>query len=166
MIAQLAQSNAFDILPHVVAMAAAYLLAFPIGWNREKEERSAGLRTFPLVAVASCGFIQATESLTVSSPEAMARIVEGLITGMGFIGGGAILRLKDSVKGTATAASLWATGAIGVATGIGSYDVAIVLSLTTIITLWVLSPFKETLNPEAQKHGDDAREAGPATGGN
>ena len=60
----------------------------------------------------------------------MARIVEGLITGMGFIGGGAILRLKDSVKGTATAASLWATGAIGVAAGLGSYDVAVMLSVS------------------------------------
>lgn len=49
------------------------------------------------------------------NPEAMARVVEGIITGMGFIGGGAILRMKDSVRGTATAASLWATGAIGTA---------------------------------------------------
>jgi putative Mg2+ transporter-C (MgtC) family protein len=62
---------------------------------------------------------------------------------MGFIGGGAILRLKDSVKGTATAASLWATGAIGTAVGLGSYDVAIVLCLATMITLWFLSPLKE-----------------------
>src|SRR3546814_18398285 len=73
----------------LVALAVAYALAFPIGWNREHEERSAGLRTFPLVAVATCGFIQAAEPLTASSPEAMARIIEGLITGMGFIGGGA-----------------------------------------------------------------------------
>ena len=72
----------------------------------------------------------------------MARIVEGLITGMGFIGGGAILRREDSVKGTATAASLWITGAIGVAVGLGSYDVAVMLSLGTVITLWLLPPLK------------------------
>ena len=142
MAADLFQSNPFDILPHLVAMAVAYALTFPIGWNREKEERSAGLRTFPLVAVASCGFIQAAETLVSDSPEAMARIVEGLITGMGFIGGGAILRQSDSVKGTATAASLWVTGAIGAAVGLGSYDVAIVLSLATVITLWVMEPLK------------------------
>lgn len=58
-------SNPFDIVPHLVAMTAAYLLALPVGWNREKEERSAGLRTFPLVAVAACGFVQAAESLAV-----------------------------------------------------------------------------------------------------
>lgn len=139
----------FQISPHILAMAAAYVLAFPIGWNREKEERSAGLRTFPLVAVASCGFVQATETFTAGQPEAMARIIEGIITGMGFIGGGAILRLKDSVKGTATAASLWVTGAIGTAVGLGSYDVAVVLSLVTIVTLWVLSPLKHNLEPPA-----------------
>jgi putative Mg2+ transporter-C (MgtC) family protein len=141
-------SNPFNIVPHLIAMAVAYLLALPVGWNREKEERSAGLRTFPLVAVAACGFVQAAESLTVGQPEALARIVEGIITGMGFIGGGAILRLKDSVKGTATAASLWATGAMGTAVGLGSYDVAIVLSLITLLTLWVLSPLKTELVQE------------------
>ena len=148
-------SNPFDILPHIVALVAAYLLALPVGWNREKEERSAGLRTFPLVAVASCGFVQAAETLASSDPEAMARIVEGIITGMGFIGGGAILRLKDSVKGTATAASLWATGAMGTAVGLGSYDVAIVLSLITLLTLWVLSPLKTELVQEPD--GEETR---------
>lgn len=135
-------ANPFNLLPHLAALVVAYLLALPIGWNREREERSAGLRTFPLVAVASCGFIQAAESLAGDDPEAMARIVEGIITGMGFIGGGAILRMKESVKGTATAASLWATGAVGTAVGLGSYDVGIVLALITMITLWVLSPLK------------------------
>ena len=138
-------SNPFEIVPHLAALLVAYALALPIGWNREHEERSAGLRTFPLVAVASCGFIQAAEHMVGDNPEAMARIIEGLITGMGFIGGGAILRLKDSVKGTATAASLWATGAIGASVGLGSYDVAVVLSLITITTLWSLSVFKQKI---------------------
>ena len=133
----------FNLLPHLVALVIAYLLAFPIGWNREQEERSAGLRTFPLVAVATCGFIQAAEGIEGITPEAMARVMEGLITGMGFIGGGAILRREDSVKGTATAASLWITGAIGVAVGLGSYDVAVLLSLATVITLMVLPPLKK-----------------------
>jgi putative Mg2+ transporter-C (MgtC) family protein len=85
----------------------------------------------------------------------MARIVEGLITGIGFIGGGAILRLKESVKGTATAASLWTTGAMGTAVGLGSYDVAIVLSFATILTLWVLSPLKADLVSGEAKGDED-----------
>jgi putative Mg2+ transporter-C (MgtC) family protein len=156
MIDLLLGSDEFNLLPHVVALAIAYLLALPIGWNREKEERSAGLRTFPLVAIATCGFIQAAEGLTRDSPEATARIVEGLITGMGFIGGGAILRLKDSVKGTATAASLWVTGAIGVSAGLGAYDVSVILSLVTLITLWMLSPLKRSvIGNEEEQLADD-----------
>ena len=158
-------ANPFNLLPHLAALAVAYLLALPIGWNREKQERSAGLRTFPLVAVASCGFIPAAESIVGDDPEAIARIVEGIITGMGFIGGGAILRMKESVKGTATAASLWATGAVGTAVGRGSYDVAIVLSVITMITLWVLSPLKSELVGEPRREAagdgpDDQAEAG------
>ncbi len=133
----------FDVLPHIGALTVAYLLALPIGWDREKSERSAGLRTFPLVAIAACGFIQATEGITDGSPEATARIVEGLITGMGFIGGGAILVLKGSVRGTATAASLWATGAVGTAVGLGAYDTAVVLSVATFLTLRLLGREKD-----------------------
>jgi putative Mg2+ transporter-C (MgtC) family protein len=161
---QIFGSNNFNMLPHLVALVVAYLLAIPIGWNREREERSAGLRTFPLVAVATCGFVQAAESLTADTPEAMARIIEGLITGMGFIGGGAILRQSESVKGTATAASLWVTGAIGVAVGLGSYDVAVMLAIVTIATLWLMQPLKRAgnLSAERQKEPDARRKRADA----
>ena len=127
----------------MVSLAAAYALALPIGWDREKEERSAGVRTFPLVAIASCGFVLIAIAVLGRASLGQARILEGLITGVGFIGGGAILRREDSVKGTATAASLWITGAIGVAVGLGSYDVAVLLSLATVVTLMVLPPLKK-----------------------
>jgi len=148
-------SDPFNLLPHLAALGIAYVLAFPIGWDREQEERSAGLRTFPLVAVASCGFVQAAETVTAGSPEATARVVEGLITGMGFIGGGAILRLKDSVRGTATAASLWTTGAIGTAVGLGAYDVAVMLSVVTIVTLKALTPLKRDAPDEKLAGAED-----------
>ncbi|EUB98339.1 MgtC/SapB transporter [Rhizobium sp. CF080] len=143
--------TAFNVVPHLGALIVAYILALPIGWDREKSERSAGLRTFPLVAIASCGFIQATEHLTMGNAEATARIVEGLITGMGFIGGGAILVVKASVRGTATAASLWATGAIGTAVGLGAYDIALVLSIMTFLTL----RFMSNLKPDGQEEKTD-----------
>lgn len=147
--------NKFDVLPHLIALVAAYALAFPIGWDREQEERSAGLRTFPLVALAACGFVQTTEQMLAQSPEGMARIFEGLITGMGFIGGGAILKNGDSVRGTATAASLWATGAIGAAVGLGQYDIAVLISAMTFLTLRLLPPLKEKVNGEAKKPAVD-----------
>ena len=129
-------------LPHIRDLSIAYALAFLIGWNREREDRSAGMRTFPLVAIAACGFLQATETLVRGHPEGMARIVEGVITGIGFIGGGAILKNGGEVQGTATAASLWATGAIGVAVGLANYDVAAVICLFTVLTLYILSRLK------------------------
>lgn len=135
--------STFQILPHVLALAGAYALALPIAWNREKEDRSAGLRTFPLVALASCGFVQASETLLSGSPDGLAKVIEGVITGVGFIGGGAILKQGDAVRGTATAASLWATGAIGVAVGLGSYDVGVTISAFTFATLLFMTPFKE-----------------------
>ncbi|WP_431206300.1 MgtC/SapB family protein [Bradyrhizobium betae] len=133
----------FNIGAHVIALAAAFALAVPIGWDREKRARSAGLRTFPLVAMASCGFVQASESLLMHSPEGMSKVIEGLITGIGFIGGGAILKNGNSVHGTATAASLWATGAIGVSVGLGAYDVAATVAVFTFLTLRLLTLVKE-----------------------
>ena len=146
-------TSAADPLPHLVALLTAYLLALPIGWNRERAERTAGLRTFPLVALASCGFVEAAETMSGESPEALARIIEGTIVGMGFIGGGAILRHKESVKGTATAASLWVTGAIGVAVALGSVDIAVILAVATFVTLWFLSPLKEVARSKGRNSG-------------
>ncbi|WP_338502840.1 MgtC/SapB family protein [Sphingomonas kaistensis] len=147
-------TDRFDLLPHLAALLLAYVLALPIGWNREKEERSAGIRTFPLVAVAACGFLQASEGIIGDNPEATARVVEGLITGMGFIGGGAILKVKDSVKGTATAASLWVTGAIGLSVGLGAIDVAVMLTVLAFFTLSLLSPLKGIIGRDPPAHDD------------
>jgi putative Mg2+ transporter-C (MgtC) family protein len=128
------------LLIQLLDLSVAYLLALPIGWERERADRSAGIRTFPLVAVASCGFVLASETVLKGHPEGLARIVEGVITGMGFIGGGAILKTEKMVRGTATAASLWATGAIGVASAVEAYGIAVILSAVTFLTLKILAP--------------------------
>ena len=129
-------------LQHVIDLGLAYCLALPIGWERERSDRSAGIRTFPLVAIASCAFISGSEGVLHNHAEGLARIVEGVITGMGFIGGGAILKIGDTVRGTATAASLWATGAIGVCCAMETYDVAVILSIVTFVTLRLLRQLK------------------------
>ncbi len=146
------------IFSHLTLMGAAYVLALPIGWNREKMERSAGLRTFPLVAVATCGFmLVAIESI--GSGEAQSRVIQGIITGMGFIGGGAILKNDKVVTGTATAVSLWTTGAIGMAVAWQRFEIAIVLSLLTFVTLQFFIKLKEKVTDDpvgdAKPNGDD-----------
>jgi putative Mg2+ transporter-C (MgtC) family protein len=134
------------ILSHLISVTAAYLLALPVAWDREKEARSAGLRTFPLVAVASCGYMLLAISVLGSSSESTSRIIQGLITGIGFIGGGAILKDRGGVHGTATAASIWNTGAIGAAVAFRRYEIALVLSLINFATLRLLTPLKRNVN--------------------
>ena len=147
--------NAEDALSHLIHLAVAYVLALPIGWNREREERSAGLRTFPLVSMAACGFVMiAIEVLGITS-EGQARILEGLMTGIGFIGGGAILKQGDRAKGTATAASLWATGAIGAAVGYGQLDIAVILSLVTVLTLVLMAPLRKVVQDRSDLDRDE-----------
>ncbi|MBL9050386.1 MAG: MgtC/SapB family protein [Tabrizicola sp.] len=135
--------NTDDAVSHLVSLAVAYGLALPIGWNREQEERSAGVRTFPLVAMAACGFVMIAIEVLGLTSDGQARIMEGLMTGIGFIGGGAILKQGDRATGTATAASLWATGAIGAAVGYGQLDIAVILSLVTFLTLTLLAPLRK-----------------------
>ena len=130
------------VLADLCSVVFAYLLALPIAWDRAHYARSVGLRTFPLVAVASCGFILLSIDVFGRGSEAGAHILQGLMTGVGFIGGGAILKQGLSVRGTATAASLWNTGAIGAAIAYGRYELAIILSLINFLTLRLLSPWK------------------------
>jgi putative Mg2+ transporter-C (MgtC) family protein len=140
-----------ESLSHVINLLIAYALALPIGWNREREERSAGIRTFPLVAMAACGFVLIAIGVLGTASDGHARILEGLITGVGFIGGGAILKQGTQAKGTATAASLWATGALGAAVGYGLYDIAAILSAVTYLSLRFLAPLKDAARPDAAK---------------
>ena len=115
--------QAHEIIFSLAKLALSFLLAFPIAWERERDSRSAGLRTFPLVAVASCGY---------------------MLTGIGFIGGGAILKFGGSVHGTATAAGIWITGAMGCAVAWGEYEIAIALSLIASLTFWMVGGLKRT----------------------
>lgn len=135
-------ASLWEIANHVFNLGLAYGLALLVGWDRERDDRSAGIRTFPLVAIASCGFVLVGVAVLGRGSPAQARIMEGLITGVGFIGGGAILKQGDRAIGTATAASLWATGALGAAVGYGLYDIAVVLALVTFLTLRCAKPIK------------------------
>lgn len=144
-----------DVLDHLAKLAIAFALALPIGWDREMAHRKRlGLRTFPLVSMASCGYVLIATS--VLEGEAIARIVQGLVTGIGFLGGGAIVKRGLDVHGTATAASIWTTAAIGAAVAFTRYEIAIALALATFLSLYGLTPLKEKLQDEKDDgSGDD-----------
>ncbi len=119
----------------------AFLLALPIGWERGKGRHSVGFRTLPVVSMAACGFAIIVELEASMNPEARARVLQGIVTGIGFIGGGAIVKSGRDVRGLVTAASIWNAGAIGAAIGFGRGNIALILCLLNLVTLWLLGFF-------------------------
>jgi len=133
-------------LHDISRLLIAYGLALPIGWYREQEAHSIGLRTFPLVAMASCGYVLLGTPAGQMNYENQSRIIQGLVAGIGFIGGGAILKAQGNVHGTATAASIWNTGVLGAAVAEQRYFLAFMLAMLNLVALRVLLPLKMKLN--------------------
>lgn len=127
------------MLAATLRMALALALTLPIARERELHDMSAGLRTFPIVALGSCGLVLLATSVFPPGSVAVMYVIQGLVTGVGFIGGGAIIKANDRVRGTATAASIWATAAVGACIGLGRAEIAVVLAVFTFLTLNVVS---------------------------
>jgi putative Mg2+ transporter-C (MgtC) family protein len=122
-----------DIIETTVRMLLAIVPAAVIGLERELSGNVAGIRTHILLALGACLFTLA--GLSIAGPDA-GRIAAQVVTGVGFIGAGAIIRDSLRVKGLTTAASLWVTAAIGVAAGVGAY---IALGAAVLVTLLILT---------------------------
>ena len=130
----------------VLRLALAALFGAAIGVEREIREREAGLRTHLLVGLGSAlftivsaygfhAFLASGQSVVRADP---SRIAAQIVTGIGFLGAGAILRQGLSVRGLTTAATLWVVAAIGLATGAGYYSAAAVTTVLVILSLWPL----------------------------
>jgi putative Mg2+ transporter-C (MgtC) family protein len=131
-------------------MFLAALLGGIIGLERELRQKEAGLRTNILITMGSALFT--IMSIEISKPEAdPARIAAQIVTGIGFLGGGAILHTKGSIQGLTTAATIWMNAAIGVAAGAGRYVLAIVATAVTLITLVALVPVDKWLTRRGEK---------------
>lgn len=147
---------AFDLrlaLDYGILVVLAFLFALPIGWERQRRHRPAGLRTFPIVSIACCVFVLIGIDVYPDTPDAQSRILAGLMTGMGFIGGGAILKGPGGVdvKGITTAASLWTMAAIGTAVAYRLIELAFLLALFNLLILRGLAHlFPDDQDREAQ----------------
>jgi putative Mg2+ transporter-C (MgtC) family protein len=115
-------------------LALALLLALPLGWEREPRSRSAGLRTYPLLSVCVCGFLLLAQRAAWEA-SAQADAFYGVLTGIGFVVSGAIIKSNERGGGMSTAVGLWVTGAIGAGVALGSPLVSAVLSLITVIAM-------------------------------
>lgn len=129
-------------------LAAAFLLGAVLGLERELERRPAGLRTHLLVCVASClfGMLSLVTAGTENDP---GRIAAQVVTGIGFLGAGAIMRHGSTVRGLTTAATLWMAAAIGLTLGLGWYPAAIVATVLALLALTVIKVL-ETYIPGPQ----------------
>jgi putative Mg2+ transporter-C (MgtC) family protein len=135
-----------DWLDIAVRLILTVLAGAVIGYNRSSRGHAAGLRTTILVALAaSVAMIQANILLSIGGKTAdsfgvmdLMRLPLGILTGVGFIGGGTILKRGDLVTGVTTAATIWVTTVIGLALGGGQLGLGITATILTVITLWVL----------------------------
>jgi putative Mg2+ transporter-C (MgtC) family protein len=122
--------------PHILLrLTVAAGLGGAIGLERELRERQAGLRTHLVVCVGSALFTLVSAYAFVSPKVDPTRIAAQIVSGIGFLGAGAIIRQGLSVRGLTTAATLWLVAAIGMASGAGYYDAAIIATLGALLTL-------------------------------
>ena len=136
----------WEIIKRIIC---AFVLGAVIGLEREKKGRSAGLRTHILVCMGSCLIMLVSlymyelfKDKTTLDP---ARIAAGVVTGIGFLGAGTIIRSQEGIRGLTTAASIWISSAIGLAVGCGFYEVALFSTFLAFLTLAFLKKIEKRL---------------------
>jgi putative Mg2+ transporter-C (MgtC) family protein len=150
--------NGLAELPGILLnLAVAFALAIPIGWDRERQELGPGLRTYPLLAMGACAYLEIGQFAFRDHVEGQARVFQALVSGIGFIGAGAIIKGRHEVHGLATAVSLWVTVSVGIAASYQLFALAAVLSGTTLVALRLLKPLKR--HPENADKGPSGKES-------
>ncbi len=149
----------------MLRMVVALLLGAVIGYDRERSDAEAGLRTHMLVALGAALFVIVPSEAGVSE-DAMSRVVQGIVSGIGFLGAGAVL--KDSgegrIHGLTTAGSIWATAAVGIAAGMGREATALLATLCVLLVLAALRRFSRSIRPRGSDAAGSAPTVAPAPG--
>jgi putative Mg2+ transporter-C (MgtC) family protein len=120
----------------VIRVIAATLLGAIVGIERERAGKPAGLRTHMLVSLGTAVVVLACADANMSL-DGLSRVIQGIVTGIGFVGAGTILKLNEQreIKGLTTAAGLWMTAAIGVACGLGGIGLAVIATIVALLIL-------------------------------
>lgn len=142
---ELALPSASDLTRTCIRLLVAVLLGALIGYDRERQDSAAGLRTHMLVALGAALMVIAAQQSGMDNAD-VSRVLQGIVAGIGFLGAGAIIKLNEQerIKGLTTAATIWATAAIGVAAGMG---LEITAALATLLALVILA-----LLPRLERH--------------
>jgi putative Mg2+ transporter-C (MgtC) family protein len=138
----------------LVRLFAAMVLGAVVGIQRERVGKAAGMRTHILVAMGTALFVIASISVGMQN-DALSRVIQGIVTGIGFIGTGTILKLSDKLEihGLTTAAGLFMTAAVGVSVGLGRIGIGIIAALFTLIVLSALTYVENRIGPRASGKG-------------
>jgi putative Mg2+ transporter-C (MgtC) family protein len=134
----------------LIRTITAVILGGVVGMQREKVGKPAGLRTHMLVCLGTAVVVLGCSGIGMDM-DGLSRVIQGIVTGIGFIGAGTILKLTDQreIQGLTTAAGLWMTAAIGVAVGLGALGIAVIATVLTVIVL-SLQGLEEYLNKRGQ----------------
>jgi putative Mg2+ transporter-C (MgtC) family protein len=134
----------------VTRLLVAALLGAVIGLEREMKQKSAGLRTNILISVGAALFTVMSYEFAEGGTGDPARLAAQIVTGIGFLGAGAIMRHESGVRGLTTAATVWVNAAVGVAVGGGKYHLALIATGVTLAALLVLEPIERMIGRRAK----------------
>jgi putative Mg2+ transporter-C (MgtC) family protein len=129
-------------------LGAAVAVGALIGLDRERRGKPAGLRTVALVSLGAAVFVLSASGVSgTEDPDATSRVIQGIVTGVGFLGAGSIIRgqTEESVKGLTTAASVWLAAAAGIACGLAQWPLVLAASSFGVLIL-VIDPFERWLS--------------------
>ncbi len=135
-----------SIFPMLVAMVLGAL----IGIERELHSKPAGLRTNALICMGAAAFMVIAQRIGLGG-DAISRMTAGIVTGVGFIGGGAVLRDRANISGVTTAATIWVVTSIGITCGMRLYDMAVSITILSLIVLAVFGPLDRKIRRPKDK---------------
>ena len=138
------------LLPEILRICAAMLAGGLIGLEREFRDKSAGFRT--LIFIGAGAALITILSRQIGGPDDPGRITANIVTGIGFLGAGAILRDGMRVAGLTTAATIWLTAAIGMSFGAGEYLFGASVTALSLIVLWVFPAFEHAVDKIREEH--------------
>ena len=149
--------DARQIARVVIRLLAAMLFGAVIGIQREQTGKPAGRRTHMLVALGAVLFVLAPVEVGMTSAD-LSRVIQGLATGIGFIGGGAILKLSEErdIQGLTTAAGIWMTAAVGVVVGLGRLGLALLCIVLTWLTLAIVGRIEYGISARQAAQAEEA----------
>ena len=151
-------SDAAQITRIVVRLLLAAILGGALGYERERRGKAAGVRTHMLVAIGAALFVLVPQQGGMEIAD-MSRVIQGIVTGVGFLGAGAIIKhhSEENVQGLTTAAGVWMTAAIGVACGLGRESTAVLSTLLALLVLAVIPRLVDKRDAPAHAPAADDR---------